>query len=248
MNYYERYCGDYARDTCHLSLQEHGAYTVMLDTYYATETPLPADYKALYRICRAMTGQEREATRRVADEFFPVSQDGLRHNNRADEVIAKARKRIEAAKVNGGRGGRPQKEPTGLFSENPVGFPEEPSGHIGTSTRPHVPTEPKSKALSGKPDFPPNGRDYNAESKDVLAYLNRTTGRVYRAVDSNLKLIAARLKSGVSVVQMKEVVLHKFDQWKGDAKMDEYLRPATLFNATKFEQYLGEISGMPQVQ
>ncbi|AYQ89318.1 DUF1376 domain-containing protein [Burkholderia gladioli] len=26
MNYYERYCGDYQRDTAHLSLTEHGAF------------------------------------------------------------------------------------------------------------------------------------------------------------------------------------------------------------------------------
>ena len=98
------------------------------------------------------------------------------------------------------------------------------------------------KALSGNPDVtPPNGRDYRAESREVLDYLNRATGRAYRSVDSNLNLITARLKSGVTAVRMKEVVLHKSDQWKGDQKMDEFLRPATLFNATKFEQYLGEI-------
>ena len=100
----------------------------------------------------------------------------------------------------------------------------------------------KSKALSGNPDItPPNGRDYRAESREVLDYLNRATGRAYRSVDSNLKLITARLKSGVTAVRMKEVVLHKSDQWKGDPKMDEFLRPKTLFNSTNFENYLGEI-------
>src|SRR6185503_7175595 len=127
----------------------------------------------------------------------------------------------------------------------------EPSNESLTKRTPNhkpepEPEESKSKALSGKPD--PNGRDYSSESREVLEYLNRATGRSYRAVESNLKLIAARLKSGVSALQVKEVVLHKFDQWKGDPKMDEYLRPKTLFNATNFENYLGEINGMPQVQ
>ena len=150
MNYYERYCGDYARDTGHLSLQEHGAYTVMLDTYYATETPLPADYVALYRICRAMSGKERDAVRKVADEFFPVSGDGLRHNRRADEEIDEARPRIEAARANGTKGGRPRKKPIGLQQENPLGLEQEPAGKA-----PHTPTptpKVKSKALSADAD------------------------------------------------------------------------------------------------
>ena len=30
MNYYERHLGDYARDTAHLSMMEHGAYGLLL--------------------------------------------------------------------------------------------------------------------------------------------------------------------------------------------------------------------------
>ena len=231
MNYYERYCGDYTRDTGHLSLQEHGAYTVMLDTYYATETPLPADYESLYRICRAMTGKEREAVRNVADAFFKLNGDGSRHNPKADEIIEKARKRIAAAKVNGSKN-----IPSGLPSGIPSGLPNgSPIGHIGTSTRPQTPINTTSKALSGKPD----PRDYLNEAKDVLQYLNANAGRTYRPVETNLRLIVARLKSGVTPLQMREVVFDKCQQWGKDEKMMEYLRPKTLFGAVNFEQYLG---------
>jgi arsenate reductase-like glutaredoxin family protein len=57
----------------------------------------------------------------VADAFFPVASDGMRHNARADVEIPKALARIEKARANGKRGGRPpkaEKEP----SENPAGF------------------------------------------------------------------------------------------------------------------------------
>ena len=97
----------------------------------------------------------------------------------------------------------------------------------------------KSKALSGKPDV--NGHDYVAEAKGVLQYLNSSAGKKYRPVDSNLKLIVARLKSGVTPLQLREVVFAKCKQWEKDEKMAEYLRPATLFNATKLEQYIGEL-------
>lgn len=97
------------------------------------------------------------------------------------------------------------------------------------------------KALSGKPDLD--------EAREILEYLNRNAGKAYRPVESNLKLIVARLKSGVTPLQLREVVFAKCQQWGKDEKMVEYLRPATLFNATKFEQYLGEMSrGMSAVQ
>src|SRR6185312_17061242 len=114
MNYYERYCGDYQRDTAHLSLSEHGAYTMLLDTYFSVEKPLPEDLPSLYRVCRAMTRIEQQAVKSIAEQFFPVSNmDGLRHNRRADREIAKARPKIEAAKLNGRKGGRPYKEMAG---------------------------------------------------------------------------------------------------------------------------------------
>lgn len=96
------------------------------------------------------------------------------------------------------------------------------------------------KALSGNPDAI-NG--FKADSLEILDYLNRNAGRAYRPVDTNLKLIAARLKSGATPLQCREVIFNKCQQWKADPKMAEYLRPATLFNATKFEQYLGELNG-----
>lgn len=131
MNYYERYCGDYARDTAHLSLAEHGAYTLLLDAYYSTERGLPEPYGPLYRLCRAMNKAEQGSVRVVADEYFPVGEDGLRHNARADRDLAKALPRIATARANGATGGRPrnnpagfenetQRKPSGLLNDNPT--------------------------------------------------------------------------------------------------------------------------------
>jgi uncharacterized protein YdaU (DUF1376 family) len=89
MNWYPRYYGDYMRDTAHLSLVEHGAYTVLLDHYYATGEGLPDDEKSLYRICRAFTDEERQAVTTVVGSFFYVGTDGRRHNKRADQELGK---------------------------------------------------------------------------------------------------------------------------------------------------------------
>ena len=87
MNFYKRYMGDYGRDTAHLSLAEHGAYTLLLDHYYSTEQALPADPTSLFRICRAFDTAEQQAVLSVADAFFPVGDDGLRHSARADREL-----------------------------------------------------------------------------------------------------------------------------------------------------------------
>ena len=95
------------RDTAHLSLVEHGAYTVLLDTYYATARPLPQDLGELYRICRSTTAIERKAVDKIANTYFPIAEDGFRHNGRADAEIAKQEKQAAINREIGSRGGRP---------------------------------------------------------------------------------------------------------------------------------------------
>ena len=85
MNYYKRHLGDYAKDTRHLSLAEHGAYCLLLDYYYSTETPLPAD--RCERIANAYAEHEREAVQNVLKAFFTQTPEGWR-NSRADAEIA----------------------------------------------------------------------------------------------------------------------------------------------------------------
>ena len=98
--------------------------------------------------------------------------------------------------------------------------------------------------LSGStPDTHPpaklNGHTNTARS--LLAFLNEKTGRNYQPVKANLDMIVARLKEGATERQCRLVILRKFHDWGNDEKMTEYLRPATLFNRTKFAQYVGEI-------
>jgi uncharacterized phage protein (TIGR02220 family) len=80
-----------------------------------------------------------------------------------------------------------------------------------------------------------------AQATEILNFLNEKTGRTYRPVDANLKLILARLESGASTGECYQVIAKKTREWQRDPKMANYLRPATLFNATKFEQYVGEL-------
>lgn len=98
-------------------------------------------------------------------------------------------------------------------------------------------------SMSGKPDPVPHKgiNGFKPQAIEVLNFLNTKTGRNYQPVEANLKLIAARLKEGASVSDCRAVVAKKAREWGTDEKMEQYLRPATLFNATKFAQYRGEL-------
>lgn len=80
------------------------------------------------------------------------------------------------------------------------------------------------------------------EAAGVLVYLNEKAGRNYKPVQANLSLIAARLREGATVEECRAVVDAKVAAWCTDSKMRSYLRPATLFNAIKFAQYVGELA------
>lgn len=77
MNYFEKHIGDYIRDTVSLTMLEDGAYNRLMDQYYQTERPLPADRKMVYRLARATSTPERKAVDFVLQEYFDLTEDGF---------------------------------------------------------------------------------------------------------------------------------------------------------------------------
>lgn len=124
MNYYKRHIGDYAAATRHLSLLEHGAYCLMLDLYYTSERPLPADEKAVQRLVGARSKEEREAVSLLLHEFFTLSDDGWRQF-RCDEEIAKKVEKSETNRAVGALGGRPRKITQTVTKQKPNGYETE---------------------------------------------------------------------------------------------------------------------------
>ena len=119
INHYPRHVGDFIRDTVGLSLAERGAYTALLDQYYASEKPLPLDAGERYRMAAATSAAERKAVDYVVSRYFTEQADGW-HQKRADKEIAAYRSRADTARANGQFGGRPRTE---TVTENkPTGF------------------------------------------------------------------------------------------------------------------------------
>lgn len=85
-----------------------------------------------------------------------------------------------------------------------------------------------------------NNKSIVGQSHDIaikiIDYLNEKAGTHFKPVDSNIKFIKARLKD-YTEEDIKAVIDKKVKEWKG-TKMQPYIRPETLFNATKFESYI----------
>jgi uncharacterized phage protein (TIGR02220 family) len=75
--------------------------------------------------------------------------------------------------------------------------------------------------------------------EEVINCLNSCTGKRYSSTAANArKYITLRLSEGYMLGDFKRVIEVKSKKWMG-SKMEDYLRPETLFGS-KFETYLNE--------
>lgn len=97
------------------------------------------------------------------------------------------------------------------------------------------------------PKFYQNGEPDEEEDKEedieelgtleILTYLNTKASKSYKPVVANLKFIRGRQREGYTMEDFKKVVDTKVAEWTG-TDMEKYLRPETLFNSTKFQNYV----------
>lgn len=100
----------------------------------------------------------------------------------------------------------------------------------------------KDNNMSGKPD------DVIPYS-EILSYLNKKTGRSFRNVEANKKLIKARWNEGYKLEDFKTVVDNMVSNWTGKmfdgVPAENYLQPKTLFS-NKFDNYLNQVPRVEQ--
>ena len=196
MKFYKRFPGDINIKTGHLTPSQFGCYDRLLDHYYATEKPIPAN--GAHSICRAVTASDRHACDTVLGEFFHLTAAGW-EQQRAEEMIAEAQPKIEAARVNGLKGGRPvgsNKKPTGLIS----GTEEDDSEKASQSQS----TSPTSKTISKPSASHPPSEGFgefwlawpkNERKQDKAACLALWERRGYAAIADAI-LADVRVKRG----------------------------------------------------
>lgn len=84
MNFYPFHIGDYISHTSHLTDAEDLAYRRMIDLYYQSEQP----FDSAEKIARKVRSTP-EIVQTLLGEYFEQDEQGLWHNGRADQEIAK---------------------------------------------------------------------------------------------------------------------------------------------------------------
>ena len=93
------YCGDYLRDTAHLTTTQHGAYLLLIIHYWC-QGCLPTDEGELARIVRLSPRDWRRIRGAIAAKFG----DDWRHK-RIDAELEKAERRMMQRRIAGRTGG-----------------------------------------------------------------------------------------------------------------------------------------------
>jgi len=137
MNFYPHHIGDYRSATSHLSNEEDLAYRRLLEMYYDTEQPIPADTQWVSRRLRVATC----ALAAVLADFFFMDESGYRHA-RCDAEIADYRRKSDISRENGKKGGR-RKSLEGQ-EKNPAGSCPVSDG-LANRTQPLANQEPVTK-------------------------------------------------------------------------------------------------------
>lgn len=264
------YPGDYIADTADLDTTEHGAYFLLLLTYYKTALPLADDDKRLARIAR-LSDAAWLRMRPTLARFFTVA-DGLWRNRRADAEIARRievreRNKLGAKATNAKRWGK-NPSPNASLCDT---LSESLSDDLATCTaihsasrlmvgnvqvqvqvqeevplNPHNPKNAERSLSDSLSDQQPMFEEVittpvedrlHADARILIHHLNQATGLRFQEVDTNFKVICARLKlPGVTLEGCKKLIDRQVAMWKG-GDMEKYLRPLTLFGKEKFDGY-----------
>jgi uncharacterized phage protein (TIGR02220 family) len=113
--------------------------------------------------------------------------------------------------------------------------------------RPRKQKESKRKANTKLRVKAPSASASASASNEIIKYLNEKAGKHFEAdAEITVKCINARISKGRTLEDFMRVIDVKVSQWKGDPKMDSFLRPETLFG-TKMESYLNESIISPKI-
>jgi uncharacterized protein YdaU (DUF1376 family) len=105
------FCGDYLKDTPDLSLEEHGAYLLLLMYTWANGCkPLPDDDDRLARRLRVTRERWQKKLRPVLEPLFDLT-DGTWRSHRLEKEWAYVQERIAHKREIGAKGGRPRTKP-----------------------------------------------------------------------------------------------------------------------------------------
>lgn len=92
-----------------------------------------------------------------------------------------------------------------------------------------------------------NTVDWSNDVKSIVEYLNLRTGKNFKhKTEKTRSLIIKWLNTGYDQKAFHRAIDNMCDRWLGDDKMQQYLRPETLFG-NKFEGYYNAGEGVNEI-
>ena len=139
------YVGDYLADTTMLTKEQHGAYLLLIMTYWRNRGPIPDRDDGLAMATRS-TPQEWKRLRPIMQAFFAV-KDGLWTHKRIDEELVKADAKY-AARVEASR--KANAAPRANRHGHRNGDDDGGSNGDRHGSQPHLLPSPSGKGSKGK--------------------------------------------------------------------------------------------------
>lgn len=103
--WYRRFPDNFIAGTVGLTLEEKGAYSLVLDLMYVRGGPVPDEPRYIAGVCNCSVRKWNSIRQRLLDLGKITSADGYLTNHRAEEEIEIARKISREAAENGAKGG-----------------------------------------------------------------------------------------------------------------------------------------------
>ena len=122
MHYFKFDIATWIQSTRHLLPEEEGIYLRLVNHYYDTETPFPADLKPVLK--RLQLLNHADQVNEVLNDFFTLTDKGWQHN-KCNDILKEFHKGAKKNKANGKKGGRPAKaKALSVTQTEPSGFPD----------------------------------------------------------------------------------------------------------------------------
>jgi uncharacterized phage protein (TIGR02220 family) len=99
----------------------------------------------------------------------------------------------------------------------------------------------KDFKISERKENKSNTPEQTKVAEKVIEYMNSVSGTSFKTTESNLKIIIGRQQEGFTISDFKIVIDKKYQEWRATDMM-KFFRPMTLFNKSKFENYLNSIN------
>ncbi len=166
--WYKRYGADFIAGTLGLSLEEKGAYSIILDLIYDRGQGIPDDARYIAGACGCSVRKWNSIRQRLIDLGKIIAEDGIISNSRAEKEIENAAKTARKLAENGRKGGEKSAEKRSEANEN---------NDIGEAPLEHRAHKPEARGQ--RLDSPSEKNTPSGAQAPHIDFSNPTDAQVY---------------------------------------------------------------------